>query len=117
MTKEVPGIRPAVISTETGTRLDEYRRFRNVVRNGYTHSFDPAKLGKLVNSAPEPFVMAKLCGEDMPAEAIERLGGEYNQQGKHGQTYSLDVKFIRGMRPEVDFDSNRADRYSPHRLL
>jgi len=23
MTKEVPGIRPAVISTETGTRLDE----------------------------------------------------------------------------------------------
>ena len=53
MTKEVPGIRPAVISTETGTRLDEYRRFRRVVRNVYTHSFDPAKLGKLVNSAPE----------------------------------------------------------------
>jgi hypothetical protein len=33
MTKEVPGIRPAVISTETGTRLDEYRRFQHVVRN------------------------------------------------------------------------------------
>jgi hypothetical protein len=27
MTKEVLGIRPAVISTETGTRLDEYHRF------------------------------------------------------------------------------------------
>ena len=26
MTKEVPGIRLAVISTETGTKLDEYRR-------------------------------------------------------------------------------------------
>jgi hypothetical protein len=52
MTKEVPGIRPAVISTETGTRLAEYRRFRRVVRNVYTHGFDPAKLGKLVNSAP-----------------------------------------------------------------
>ena len=45
--------RPAVISTETGTRLDEYRRFRHVVRNVYTHSFDPVKLGKPVHSAPE----------------------------------------------------------------
>jgi hypothetical protein len=59
MTKGVPGIRPAVISTETGTRLDEYRRFRHVVRNVYTHRFDPAKLGKLVNSAPELFARTK----------------------------------------------------------
>jgi hypothetical protein len=59
ITKEVSGIRPAVISTETGTRLDEYRRFRHVVRNVYTHSFDPAKLGKLVNSAPELFAQTK----------------------------------------------------------
>jgi len=59
MTKEVPGIRPAVISTETGTRLDEYRRFRHVVRKVYTRSFDPAKLGKLVNSAPELFARTK----------------------------------------------------------
>ena len=60
MTKEVPGIRPAVISTETGTRLDEYRRFRHVVRNVYIHSFDPAKLGKLINSAPELFARTKV---------------------------------------------------------
>jgi hypothetical protein len=53
MTKEVLGIRPAVISTETGTRLDEDRRFRYVVGQVYTHSCDPAKLGKPVNSAPE----------------------------------------------------------------
>jgi hypothetical protein len=59
MTKEVPSIRPAVMSTETGTRLDEYRRFRHVVRNVYTHSFDPAKLGKLVNPAPELFARTK----------------------------------------------------------
>ena len=59
MTKEVPGIRPAVISTETGTRLDEYRRFRHVVRNVYTPRFDPAKLGKLINSAPELFARTK----------------------------------------------------------
>jgi hypothetical protein len=59
MTKEVPGIRPAVISTPTGTRLDEYRQFRHVVRNVYTLSFDPAQLGKLVNSAPELFARTK----------------------------------------------------------
>jgi ribonuclease HepT-like protein len=59
MTKEVPGIRPAVISTETGIRLDEYRRFRHVVRNVYTHNFDAVKLGKLVNSAPELFARTK----------------------------------------------------------
>jgi hypothetical protein len=43
MTKEIPEIRPAVMSTETGTRLDEYRRFRHVVRNVNTHRFDPAE--------------------------------------------------------------------------
>ena len=59
MTKGVPGIRPAVISTETRTRLDEYRWFRHVVRNVYTPSFDPAKLGKRVNSAPELFARTK----------------------------------------------------------
>jgi len=59
MKKEVPEIRPAVISTETGTRPDEYRRFRHVVRNVYTHRFDPAKLGKLVSSAPELLARTK----------------------------------------------------------
>ena len=57
--KEVPGIRPAVISTETGTRLDEYRRFRHVVRSVYTHRFDPAKLGKLVQLRAERFARTK----------------------------------------------------------
>jgi hypothetical protein len=59
MMKEVPGIRPAVISNATGTKLDEYRKFRHIVRNVYTHNFDPVKLGKLVNSAPDLFTQAK----------------------------------------------------------
>jgi hypothetical protein len=59
MTKEVPGIRPAVISTETGIRPEKYRQFRHVVRNVYTHRFNPAKLAKLVNSAPELFARTK----------------------------------------------------------
>jgi hypothetical protein len=56
---EVPRVRPAVISTDTGTKLDEYRRFRHVVRNLYTHNFDPVKLGKLVGSASELFTQTK----------------------------------------------------------
>ena len=59
MAKRVPGIRPAVISTETGTRLDEYRQLRHVVRNVCPHRFDRTKLGKLVKSAPELFARTK----------------------------------------------------------
>ena len=59
MMTEVPTIRPAVISTETGTKLDEYRGFRHVVRNVYTYKFDPVKLEKLVRSAPDLFAQAK----------------------------------------------------------
>jgi hypothetical protein len=59
MMKEIPGIRPAVISTRTGSKLDEYRKFRHIVRNVYTHNFDPVKLGKLVNSVPELFTHVK----------------------------------------------------------
>jgi hypothetical protein len=47
MTKEVPGIRPAVVSMTTCQRLDEYRGFRHVVRNVYTYQFDPVKVEKL----------------------------------------------------------------------
>ena len=55
MMKEVPGIRPAVISTDTGLLLDELRRFRHVVRNVYTHNFNPENIGKLVKYASEAF--------------------------------------------------------------
>lgn len=51
MMREIPKIRPSVISIETGAKLDEYRRFRHVVRNVYTHNFDPIKIGKLVADA------------------------------------------------------------------
>lgn len=51
MMAEIPEVRPPVISTETGTKLDEYRRFRHMIRNVYTHNFDPVKIGKLVADA------------------------------------------------------------------
>jgi hypothetical protein len=59
VTKEVKHIRPAVISKESATRLNEYRGFRHVVRNVYTYHFDPAKVEKLVKSVNELFTKLK----------------------------------------------------------
>jgi hypothetical protein len=55
MKTEVPGVRPAVISTETGEFLDDLRTFRHVVRNVYTHHLDPVRLGKLVKGTSDTF--------------------------------------------------------------
>ena len=55
MITEVPMIRPAVISKETGAKLNDYRGFRHVVRNVYAYKFDPNKLEKLVRSVPDLF--------------------------------------------------------------
>jgi hypothetical protein len=48
MTLDLPGIRPPVISVAVMQMLDEYRRFRHVVRNVYAESFDPQRVGELV---------------------------------------------------------------------
>jgi len=59
MTKEIPGIRPAVISNSTYQKLDGYRGFRHVVRNIYTFQFDPVKIEKLVDELPDTFDQIK----------------------------------------------------------
>ncbi len=48
MTFDVTGIRPPVISEETSRQLDEYRRFRHMVRNVYAEHLDPKRVGELV---------------------------------------------------------------------
>lgn len=53
MMKEKLKIRPAVISAKTGKLLDELRRFRHVVRNVYTHKFNPENIEKLIKYADE----------------------------------------------------------------
>jgi hypothetical protein len=59
MEREVPDVRPAVISTEAGRLLDELRRFRHVVRNVYTHNFNLEKIGILVKYASSAFERLK----------------------------------------------------------
>jgi hypothetical protein len=55
MKNEIPGIRPAVISTETWEILDDLRKFRHVIRNVYTHHLDSVRIGKLVKSSSASF--------------------------------------------------------------
>lgn len=53
MAREAPGVRPAVISTETAADLDEYRRFRHLVRNIYATNLVPAKMQRLIDRLPD----------------------------------------------------------------
>lgn len=55
MTDEVLGVRPAVISQAICEQLDEYRRFRHVVRNVYAFHFEQEKMARLVEHAQPLF--------------------------------------------------------------
>ena len=48
MSVALPQVRPAVLSAETIKALDEYLRFRHVVRNIYAFEFDPERIERLV---------------------------------------------------------------------
>jgi len=73
MSKEMPGGRPAVISDEVATKLDEFRRFRHLVRNLYTFDLDDQKIEPLVELLPEiwPLLRAELAAFASFLEEIE----------------------------------------------
>jgi hypothetical protein len=50
MTTDIENIRPAIISQESATSLDEFRRFRHLVRNIYTFNLVPEKMASLLTS-------------------------------------------------------------------
>jgi hypothetical protein len=52
MTKEMAETRPAVISPESASMLDELRRFRHLVRNVYAFSLAPEKMEPLIAALP-----------------------------------------------------------------
>lgn len=52
---EIPSVRPAVLRRGTRDCLDEYRRFRHVVRNVYAFVFDRARLKELAQGLPDCF--------------------------------------------------------------
>ncbi len=52
MAREVEGVRPAVIEEDRALSLDEFRRFRHLVRNVYTISLAPDKMSGLISTLP-----------------------------------------------------------------
>jgi len=73
MSAEVAGLRPAAISEDTLQRLADYRGFRHVVRNVYSHNFQAARLQKLVGSLPD--VLEQVRAELQAfAEFLEQQG-------------------------------------------
>lgn len=53
MTLDLPQIRPPVLTHETAQHLDNYRKFRHVIRNIYTTNLVPSELEKLVVTLPQ----------------------------------------------------------------
>ena len=48
MQSDVDNLRPPALSEELGELLDEFLRFRHVVRNIYAFHFDPERIERLV---------------------------------------------------------------------
>jgi hypothetical protein len=73
MTQDLPDRRPAVISGETAARIDEFRRFRHVVRSAYTINLVPAKMAGLMKGLPElwPRLRAELLAFADYLEALD----------------------------------------------
>jgi hypothetical protein len=81
MADEQPGVRPAVISTETHETLEEYLRFRHVVRNLYAFEVDSERLGRLVAGLRPVFhqVRKEL---DAFVDFLEQIAGSGEEKGQ-----------------------------------
>ena len=51
MQLEIPGVRPALLSVETASSLDELRRFRHLFRHAYTADLAPGRVADLAAKA------------------------------------------------------------------
>lgn len=73
MAQGVVDVRPAVISQGSARILDEFRRFRHLVRNVYTMNLSPEKVGRLIEALPEhwPVIRAELLAF---ADFLEAMG-------------------------------------------
>ena len=59
MQTDLPDLRPPVLSAEVRQAIDEFLRFRHVVRNVYAFQFDPDRVERLVHLLPSAFQQAK----------------------------------------------------------
>lgn len=59
MSVELPGLRPPVLSASSVNTLDEYLRFRHVLRNIYAFSFIPDQIERLVKQLTPVFAQVR----------------------------------------------------------
>lgn len=52
MTQQVPTVRPPVVTANTVLLLDEFRKFRHLVRNVYTSQLDASRMQTLMDALP-----------------------------------------------------------------
>lgn len=73
MQSDLPDLRPPVLSAEAIQALDEFLRFRHVVRHIYAFQFDPDQVARLVQLMPSAFhqVQTELLAF---AEFLEQVG-------------------------------------------
>ena len=60
MTVSLPQIRPQVLSVESAKTIDEYLRFRHIVRNIYAFEFDPERIEHLVQRLRPSFEQMRI---------------------------------------------------------
>jgi hypothetical protein len=72
---DLPKVRPPVLSSTSIQSLDEYLRFRHVVRNVYTLSLDPERIERLVKNLD--LIFDQLRQELLAFAAfLEKVGAE-----------------------------------------
>jgi hypothetical protein len=75
MAVDLTGVRPAVINPQNAQALDEFRRFRHLIRHVYTIHLEPEKMSGLVIVLPD--LWSKLQGELLAfADFLEAVAQE-----------------------------------------
>jgi hypothetical protein len=80
MTLDLAEVRPAVIDQDSALALDEFRRFRHLVRNVYTMNLTPGKVTGLMSALPElwPRLRSELLAF---ADFLEQLAQDARSDG------------------------------------
>ncbi len=78
MAQDISDVRPAVIGQEEVVALDEFRRFRHLVRNVYTTNLAPEKMQGLMSALPElwPHLRVELLAFADFLEVLAQVGEE-----------------------------------------
>ncbi len=83
MAQDIPDVRPAVIGQEEVVALDEFRRFRHLVRNVYATNLAPEKMSGLMPALPKlwPLLRVELLAF---ADFLEALAQGDKGTGRQG---------------------------------